>query len=167
VLFAVAAGDPQAVARKLRFSLRLSLLFGVPGMAVLGLGAHLALSLFGPGYARAATLTLWLLVLGYLPAVPKMHFIAVCRAEGRISRAAAVLTWAAVLEVGASAAGGAADGLKGLSFALLAVFFLEGLATVAPVLRAAFGRGRHRQVPTRASSWAVRPASDTYGRFMP
>ena len=167
VLFAVAAGDPQAVARKLRFSLRLSLLFGLPGMAVLGLGAHLALSLFGPGYARAATLTLWLLVLGYLPAVPKMHFIAVCRAEGRISRAAAVLTWAAVLEVGASAAGGAADGLKGLSFALLAVFFLEGLATVAPVLRAAFGRGRHRQVPTRASSWAVRPASDPYGRFMP
>jgi O-antigen/teichoic acid export membrane protein len=145
VLFAVAAGDPQVVARKLRFSLRLSLLFGLPGMAVLGLGAHLALSLFGPGYARAATPTLWLLVLGYLPTVPKMHFIAVCRAAGRISRAAAVLTVAAVLEVGAAAAGGVVDGLKGLSSALLAVFVLEGLVTIVPVLRAAFGRGRHRQ----------------------
>jgi hypothetical protein len=56
-----------------------------------------------------------------------------------------VLTTAAVLEVGASAAGGAADGLKGLSVALLAVFLLEGLVTIVPVLRAAFGRGRHRQ----------------------
>ena len=145
VLFAVAAGDPRAVARKLRFSLRLSLLLGLPGMVVLGLGAHLALSLFGPGYARAATLTLWLLVLGYLPTVPKMHFIAVCRAAGRIPRAAMVLTLAAVLEIGAAAAGGATHGLKGLSFALLAVFVLEGLVTIVPVLEAAFGHGRHRQ----------------------
>jgi O-antigen/teichoic acid export membrane protein len=162
VLFAVAAGDPRAVARKLRFSLRLSLLLGLPGMVVLGLGAHLALSLFGPGYARAATLTLWLLVLGYLPTVPKMHFIAVCRAADRIPRAAMVLTSAAVLEVGASAAGGAAGGLKGLSLALLAVFLLEGLVTIIPVLRAAFGRGRHRQAGS-AASWAVRPLDDTYG----
>ena len=58
VLFAVAAADPQVIARKLRFTLRLSLLIGLPGMAVLGIGAHLALSMFGPGYARAATLPL-------------------------------------------------------------------------------------------------------------
>jgi O-antigen/teichoic acid export membrane protein len=151
VLFAVASGDPRAVARKLRFSLRLSLLLGLPGMVVLGLGAHLALSLFGPGYARAATLTLWLLVLGYLPTVPKMHFIAVCRAAGRIPRAAMVFTLAAVLEIGAAAAGGAADGLKGLSYALLAVFVLEGLVTIVPVLKAAFGHGRHRQATTPPS----------------
>jgi O-antigen/teichoic acid export membrane protein len=144
VLFAVAAADPQIIARKLRFTLRLSILLGVPGMIVLGLGAHLALSLFGPGYASAATLPLWLLVIGYLPTIPKMQYIAVCRAAGRIPRAAAVMTAAAVMEVSASAVGGAYGGLKGLSFALLAVYLLEGIMTTPPVIRAAMGRGRHR-----------------------
>jgi O-antigen/teichoic acid export membrane protein len=155
VLFAVASADPQIVARKLRFTLRLSLLIGLPGMALLGLGAHLALSLFGPSYARAATVTLWLLVAGYLPIIPKMHFIAVCRAAGRISRAAMVLTAAAVLEVGAGAAGGTFGGLKGLSFALLGVFLVEGLVTTPPVVRAAIGRGRHRQAGPRPDTVAV------------
>jgi O-antigen/teichoic acid export membrane protein len=155
VLFAVASGDPQVVARKLRFTLRLSFLIGLPGMVVLGLGAHLALSLFGPGYAREATVTLWLLVLGYLPTVPKMHFIAVCRAAGRISRAAAVLSVAAAMEVTAAAVGGASGGLKGLSFALLAVFFVEGLVTAPSVLRAATGHGRHRQADSPGATVTV------------
>ena len=84
VLFAVAAADPQVIARKLRFTLRLSLLIGLPGMAVLALGAHFALSMFGPSYARAATVPLLLLVIGYLPCIPKVHYMAVCRAHGRI-----------------------------------------------------------------------------------
>jgi O-antigen/teichoic acid export membrane protein len=152
VLFAVAAADPQIIARKLRFTLRLSLLLGLPGMLVLGLGAHLALSLFGPGYAREATLPLWLLVIGYLPTIPKMQYIAVCRAAGRIPRAAAVMTAAAIMEVGASAAGGAYAGLKGLSVALLAVYLLEGIMTTPPVIRAAMGRGRHRHAGQVASA---------------
>jgi O-antigen/teichoic acid export membrane protein len=145
VLFAVAAADPQVIARKLRFTLRLSLLIGLPCMAVLGVGAHLALSMFGPGYARIATLPLWLLVIGYLPTIPKLQYIAVCRAADQIPRAAAVMTVAAVMEVTASAVGGAYGGLKGLSFALLGVYLIEGLVTTPPVLRAAMGRGRHRQ----------------------
>lgn len=153
VLFAVAAADPQVIARKLRFTLRLSLLIGLPGMAVLGLGAHLALSMFGPGYARAATLPLELLVIGYLPGIPKMHYMAVCRATGRIPRAAAILTTAAVAEVAAAAVGGASGGLKGLSIALLAVYIVEGLVTTPPVLRAALGHGRHRHaVPPAAAT---------------
>jgi len=152
VLFAVAAADPQIIARKLRFTLRLSVILGVPGMLVLGFGAHFALSLFGPGYASAATLPLWLLVIGYLPTIPKMQYIAVCRAAGRIPRAAAVMTAAAVMEVGASAAGGAYGGLKGLSFALLAVYLIEGIILTPPVIRAALGRGRHRQAGQVASA---------------
>src|SRR6202020_1173592 len=35
VLFAIAAADPQVIARKLRFTLRLSLLIGLPGMVIL------------------------------------------------------------------------------------------------------------------------------------
>jgi O-antigen/teichoic acid export membrane protein len=144
VLFAVASADPQVIARKLRFTLGLSALLGLAGMIVLGAGAHFALSLFGPGYARAATVPLLLLVAGYVPTVPKLHYIAVCRAQGRITRAAAVLTVAAVAEVAASAAGGATAGLNGLSAALLGVFCLEGMVTAPSVARAALGHGRHR-----------------------
>lgn len=146
VLFAVAAADPQMIAPKLRFTLRLSVLIGLPGMAALILGGHLALSMFGEGYARAATLPLCLLAIGYLPAIPKIHYIAVCRATGKVPRAAAVLTAAASSEVTAAAVGGALGGLKGLSFALLGVYVVEGLVTAPPVLRAAMSRGRHRRV---------------------
>ena len=53
VLFAVVAANPQVVARKLRFALRVSFMIGLPGMAVLIMGAHLALGLFGKGYAAS------------------------------------------------------------------------------------------------------------------
>lgn len=144
VLFAIAAAEPQAVARKLRFTLRLSFLIGLPGMAILGLGAHQVLRLFGPEYARTATLALWLLVIGYLPAVPRAQYIAVCRAKGKVPRAAAVLTTTAVIKVTAAAVGGASGGLKGLSFALLGASLFEGLVTTPSVLHAALGKGRHR-----------------------
>jgi O-antigen/teichoic acid export membrane protein len=91
VLFAVAAADPGVVARKLRFALRVSFVIGIPGMAVLILGAHLALSLFGKGYT-VATVPMWLITLGYPAAVPKSLYVALCRAADKIPRAAVVLT---------------------------------------------------------------------------
>ncbi len=145
VLFAVAAADPQVIAKKLRFTLRLSLLIGLPGMAALIIGGHLFLSVFGASYEHAAMLPLFLLALSYPPAIPKIHYIAVCRAAGKIPRAAAVLAVAATAEVTAAAVGGALGGLKGLSFALLGVYLIEGLVTAPAVIRAAMGRGRHRR----------------------
>ena len=144
VLFAVVAADPQIVARKLRFALRLSFIIGLPAMAALILGAHLALSLFGKGYT-VATVPMWLITLGYPAAVPKSLYIAVCRASGRIPHAAVVLTTCSSLEIAAAAAGGVAGGLYGLALALLAVRYAEALVTTPAVLRSAFGHGRHRR----------------------
>ncbi len=152
VLFAVAAADPHMIASKLRFTMRLSLLIGLPVMAALILGGHLALSIFGARYAHAATLPLSLLAIGYLPAIPKIHYIAVCRAVGNIPRAAAVMTAAATSEVTAAALGGASGGLKGLSLALLGVYLVEGLVIGPAVLRAAMGRGRHRRAEAPATA---------------
>jgi O-antigen/teichoic acid export membrane protein len=146
VLFAVVAADPRVVAKKLRFALRVSFLIGIPGMAVLILGAHLALGLFGKGYT-AATVPMWLITLGYPAAVPKSLYIAVCRAAGKIPRAAVVLTACSSLEMAAAAAGGMAGGLYGLSLALLAVRYAEALVTTPPVLRAAFGQSQQPLVP--------------------
>ncbi|MGH3255957.1 MAG: lipopolysaccharide biosynthesis protein [Streptosporangiaceae bacterium] len=145
VLFAVAAAEPQVIARKLRFTLKVSVLVGLPASIVLGLGAHLALRLFGADYARIATFPLVMLAFGYLPSIPKVHYIAVCRAIGKVNRAALVLTTFAAIEVAAAAAGGLMDGLIGLSWALLIVAIVEGIATTPAVVRAAIARGRHRR----------------------
>lgn len=145
VLFAVAANDPQALARRLRFTLAVSLLIGLPGMAILGLGAHLWLSIFGSGYAREGTTSLSLLVLAYIPMIPRTHYIAVCRAVGKIPRAAIVLTGAALLELAAVVLGAKWNGLAGLSLALVGARFVAGMVTTPPVIRAALSRGRHRR----------------------
>jgi O-antigen/teichoic acid export membrane protein len=145
VLFAVASNDPHALARKLRFTLRMSFLFGLPGMAALGLGGHLLLRIFGPGYAAEGAVPLSLLVLAYIPLIPRSYYIAVCRASGRISRAAGVLTGAAIMDVAAVTVGARWHGLVGLSLALLAARVLTGAVTTPSVVRAALGRGRHRR----------------------
>jgi O-antigen/teichoic acid export membrane protein len=144
VLFAVVSATPDTIAQKLRFAVQVALLIGLPAMTALGLGGHLALSMFGAGYARAATLPLWLLIIGYLPAIPKCYYVAVCRAAGQVARAAAVLATFAGVEVAAAAVGGALGGLIGLSLALLGVAFAEAIVTMPAVLRVALRRGRHR-----------------------
>jgi O-antigen/teichoic acid export membrane protein len=158
VLFAVASGDPEALAPKLRFTLRTSVIVGIPGMAVLGFGAHSILSIFGPGYAKVAAAPMQLIVLGYLPALPKFYYIAVCRAVGKISRAAGVLTTFSVIEVAAVVVGCLRDGLMGLAVAMLIVGVIEAIVTLPAVAAAALRRGRHRRqgAETAALSSQVR-----------
>jgi O-antigen/teichoic acid export membrane protein len=145
VLYAVASADPSVIAKKLRFVLRLSFLIGLPAMAALWFGAHFALGIFGKHYAAQATLPLQLLILGYLPALPKTQYIAVCRAAGRITRAAVILTVASVLEMAAVVVGGMHGGLVGVTLALLVVGTAEGLVTAPAVFRTALGAGKHRR----------------------
>ncbi len=148
VLFAVGSGDPRAIARKLRFTLRLSFLLGLPGVVVLGLGAHLILSFFGGGYARVAAVPMEIMVFSYIPAVPNFFYVAVCRALGKLSRAAAVLTTFAVVDVVAEVAGCLRGGLVGLALAGLLVNVIEASVTTPAVIHAAIGYGRHRRAAT-------------------
>jgi O-antigen/teichoic acid export membrane protein len=166
VLYAVASADPKVIAGKLRFVLRLSVLIGLPAMVILWFGAHLALSLFGKNYADEATWPLQLLILGYLPALPKTQYIAVCRAAGRVTRAAVILTIASTAEMAAVIIGGKQDGLTGVCIGLLVVAVAEGLVTAPAVFRTAMDRGgRHRRglavteapVPAQARGTGERP----------
>ena len=145
VLFAVAAADPRAIPRQLRFTLKVSVVVGLPISIALALGSHLALRLFGASYVPIAALPLTILLLGYLPSIPKVHYIAVCRATGKVSRAAAVLMTFAVMEVTAAALGCVLHGLIGLSLALLTVWIVEGIATTPTIMKAAFGTGSRRR----------------------
>lgn len=137
VLYAVGAANPRAVARELRFTLRLSLLLGLIGVPVLVLGAPLVLGLFGPIYAELGTLPLQLLALGYFPMVILAHFVAVCRIRKRIKLAAVVVTVSCLVEIGAAIAGAIAGGLVGLSAGVLAAKWLQGAFTAQTVVRAA------------------------------
>ena len=148
VLFALAAADPAVIAGKLRFSLRLSFAIGIAGIAVLGLGSHLVLSIFGPGYASTATLPLILLLIGYIPMVPRTHYIAVGRATGRISHTAVVLSICAGIEIVGALVGAELDGLIGLSAGLLIARIVEGMITTPAVIRASFVRDRRGKVPS-------------------
>jgi O-antigen/teichoic acid export membrane protein len=140
VLFAIASASPELIAEKLRFVLRVSIMIGLPVMAVLAISAHFALGFFNPYYAQVGTVPLWLLVIGYIPQMPKAQFIAVSRATNRVGRAAALLCCTASCEVAAIIIGGKLGGLDGLSFAYLGVLSCEGLITAPTVLRAAYAR---------------------------
>ena len=143
VLFALASASPEVIAEKLRFVLRVSLMIGLPVMAVLAIGAHFMLGLYdnqhnGFIYSHLGTVPLWLLIIGYIPQMPRAQFIAVSRATGNVGRAAGLLCFFASCEVGSIFIGGKFGGLNGLSFAYLGVLIMEGLITAPTVLRAAY-----------------------------
>ena len=161
VLFAIASAEPQVISRKLRFALKVSLWVGIPGVLVLCVGGHFLLSLFGSGYSSEATFPLRLLALCYLPGLPKIFYVAVCRAKGKVSRAAVVLTSFAVVEMVAVVVSGVLGGLRGVVIAILVVTVVEGLATTPAIVRAAWSYGRHRRVGahrrTNAADLPYRP----------
>ena len=151
------------MAKQLRLSLRISILLGIPGMAILGFGARYILQIFGSGYADVATLPMQLLVLTYLPAIPGSFYVAVCRANGKLTRAATVLTAFAVVNVIASVIGCLRGGLVGMTFAGLLVTMAEALFTTPAVMRAAAGYG---QAPEgrRAEQFGCRGCRGCRGR---
>jgi O-antigen/teichoic acid export membrane protein len=143
VLFALASASPQVVAEKLRFVLRVSLMIGLPVMAVLAIGAHFMLGLYDSPknhfiYSHLGTVPLWLLIIGYIPQMPRAQFIAVSRATNRVGQAAGLICFFASCEIASIYIGGRLGGLDGLSFAYLGVLCMEGLITAPTVLRAAY-----------------------------
>jgi len=143
VLFALASASPQVVAEKLRFVLRVSLMIGLPVMAVLAIGAHFMLGIYDSPkndfvYSHLGTVPLWLLITGYIPQMPRAQFIAVSRATNRVGQAAGLICFFACCEITAIFVGGKIGGLDGLSFTYLGVLIMEGLITAPTVLRAAY-----------------------------
>jgi hypothetical protein len=143
VLFALASASPQVVAEKLRFVLRISLMIGLPVMAVLAIGAHFMLHVYDTprnhfAYSMLGTVPLWLLIIGYIPQMPRAQFIAVSRATNRVGQAAGLVCFFAICEITSIFIGGKLGGLNGLSFAYLGVLVMEGIITAPTVLRAAY-----------------------------
>ena len=109
-------------------------------MPLIIVSAHLLLRLFGAGYAARAAVPLELLIMGYFGSVLKNHYIALCRISGRITQAGIYATVSTAARFGAAVAGAKADGLVGLSIALLLVMTAEGIVVIPPVRAALNGR---------------------------
>ena len=121
VLFALGSADPRALPRRLRFAIRLTLLVGLVGMAILGFRAHFILGIFGAGYAQVAALPMQIFVLANLPGIPTFFYLAVARATNKLSQAAAIVIAFAVLDVAAVVIAGLTDGIVGMAVADVAV----------------------------------------------
>ena len=150
VLFAVASAAPEKFAEKLRFVIRTSLVIGIPGGLVMGLGSHYILTAFGSKYAALATGPLWLLIVGYIPGLPNSLYVTVARAKGRFNEAAIALTVFAAIRMAALVVGGKMGGLYGLSYGMLAVTVVQALIMAPSVLRNAYG-----SVPVRSATRAT------------
>jgi O-antigen/teichoic acid export membrane protein len=175
VLFALASASPEVVAEKLRFVLRISLMIGLPVMVALAIGAHFMLHLYdSPGngfiYSIDGTVPLWLLIIGYIPQMPRAQFIAVSRATNNVGKAAGLICFFACCEIASIVIGGKLGGLNGLSFAYLGVLVMEGIITAPTVLRAAYahtaaGSGAFPVIPAEAQAAGALAASGPLSRL--
>jgi O-antigen/teichoic acid export membrane protein len=158
VLFAIASAAPEVVAEKLRFVLRLSLIIGLPAMVALAIAGPLLLKLFGGDYAHEATIPLLLLILTYIPGLPKAQYVAVLRAAQRVGHATIVLSVAALCDIAAVVVGGKLGGLNGVALGYLIMQVIEGLATAPTVLRAA----SYKRAGTGEATAAAPSAEDSH-----
>jgi hypothetical protein len=117
-------------------------MIGLPAMVILAAGGQLLLKIFGANYAHQATIPLLLLILTYIPGLPKVQYIAVCRATHRIGRATIVLSLGAICEASAVVVGGKMGGLDGVAVGYLIMQVIEGLVTAPTVFRAASSKHR-------------------------
>jgi O-antigen/teichoic acid export membrane protein len=171
VLFALASASPEVVAEKLRFVLRISLMIGLPVMVALAISAHFMLGIYNPVYAKYGTVPLWLLIIGYIPQMPRAQFIAVSRASGKVGKAAGLICFFALCEFTSIFVGGKYGGLNGLSFAYLGVLAMEGLITAPTVLRAAYAHtaaatGSFPAVSTGSMPRATSPLARVTGELI-
>jgi O-antigen/teichoic acid export membrane protein len=132
-LYAASTADPGGLAAKVRMTLSICLLGGLAGVPLVILCAHPLLRVFGAEYAAQATLPLQLMILGYFGSVLKNHYVALCRISGHITKAAIFATVTMIIRLAAVVAGALADGLIGVSVALLVVMCAEGLYALPAV----------------------------------
>jgi Na+-driven multidrug efflux pump len=137
VLYAVGAADSSALARKTRFTLKLSLLAGGLACGVLLISAYQVLRLFGSVYAEQAGWSLRILALGVFPLIIKVHYVAICRVHGRVAGAALRMAAGGLLELVMAGIGAGLGGLPGLSVGWLAAVCVQAALTAPTVYKTA------------------------------
>ena len=120
-LFAEGSHRPAAMTGATAQALRISLIFGGGGAAVLALLAVPVLDLLGHDYAVAGTTPLRILLLGVIPMAFISAYYARCRARGRLGEAIATGVLGGTAAVFATAVAGVDHGLSGMAVTWVAV----------------------------------------------
>jgi len=137
VLYAAGAGDPEAVAEKIRMTLKIAFIATVVASVVLLAVAEPLMSVFGETYSDDAVTVLRIMALSGLPTLVKNHYVAVVRIKNEVRAALPVVWGGTVLELGLAAIGAAVGGLEGLGVGWTAAVWVQGLLMVPSVRRAA------------------------------
>jgi O-antigen/teichoic acid export membrane protein len=135
VLYAIESGSSTPLAERFRFTLRLSLAFGLAANLVLIPGASPLLQLFGSAYAEQATTLLHIMALGVFPLTVKTHYVAIHRLQRRLGTALPIVWAGTLLELGGGALGAILGGLQGVAWGWLAGLCIEALAMGRDVWR--------------------------------
>jgi O-antigen/teichoic acid export membrane protein len=125
--FAETARRPHELARLARYSVRTSLLVGVPTAAVVAVAANPLLSLLGDDYAAAATTPLRILLLAVVPLSVIQAYFVICRSTGRLAEAIAAGALNAVAGIGGAAVAATSHGLVGIAIAWVAAQVLTSI----------------------------------------
>lgn len=137
-LYAASSADPAQRARKIRFTLGLSVVIGLVANIIVQIGAPYLLGLFGSTYADQGTLTFRIIALAVFPLNVKDHYVAVSRMGKRLGPAGAWVTVGAAAELALAAVGATQGGLPGLAVGWLIAVSIEAVFGARSVYRAAF-----------------------------
>jgi len=113
-LFAEISGDQELLHRHVRRTLPLGLALCCGTLLFVEVTAPLVLRIFGPAYVTNGTTALRVLLLVGPAYVIKDHYVAIRRAQGRMSHAAKVMAAGTCAEVAGAAIGGIYGGMTGL-----------------------------------------------------
>ena len=141
-LFAERSGDQGLLHRHVRRTLPLGLALSGGIVIAVQVAAPLALRIFGPAYVMNGTTALRLLILVGPAYVIKDHYVAIRRAQGRLSHAAKMMAAGASAEAVGAALGGIYWGTTGLC-----IGWVIGASCEAVVLLPAVIRVFHRDPP--------------------
>jgi O-antigen/teichoic acid export membrane protein len=94
------------------------------------------LLIFGHGYAREASTVLRLLSLVGFPYVIKNHYVALCRARGKLLSAAGILSGSAAIELLFAVIGGVLWGVNGVAAGWASAVAVEAVLMTKPVIQA-------------------------------
>lgn len=134
-LFAEVSGDQGLLHRHVRRTLPLGLALCGGIVLVAEVAAPLFLRVFGPAYAENGTTALRLLVLVGPAYVIKDHYVAIRRAQGRLSQAARVMGAGAAVEATGATVGGVTGGMIGLCLGWAIASTCEAVVLLPVVLR--------------------------------
>jgi len=137
VLHALGAANRQTLARETQKTLLVSLIGTLLAGAILCIGAEWVLGLFGASYANQAAGCLRILCLSGIPAIIKVHYIAIRRARDELRGALPAMLASGLLELVLASLGALFGGLLGLSIGWAVAALIQAACMGSTVYQAA------------------------------